>query len=64
VEGTLDRVEGKSYFTEFVVQATLRVPPGTDVHKAARALEKAEHVCLISNSLVSRRRIEPTVIVG
>jgi peroxiredoxin-like protein len=64
VEGTLDRVEGKSRFTEIVVHATLRVPAGADQDRAARLLEKAEHVCLISNSLVATRRIEPTVIVG
>ena len=64
VTGTLDRVDGKSYFTDFVVQATLHVPVGTDAQKARRALEKAEHVCLISNSLVSRRRLKPTVVVG
>lgn len=64
VTGTLDRVDGKAFFTEFVVQATLHAPAGTDAQKATRALEKAEHVCLISNSLVSKRRLEPTVVVG
>lgn len=64
VEGTLDRVEGRSYFTEFVVRATLRVPAGTDQDSAIKAMEKAEHVCLISNSLVAKRRLDPTVIVG
>ncbi len=61
VEGKLDRVEGRSYFTEFVVHATLRVPPGTDQERATQLLEKSEHVCLISNSLVAERRIEATV---
>ena len=49
VEGTLDRVEGKSRFTEVVVHATLRVPGGVDQERATRLLEKAEQSCLISN---------------
>ena len=64
VEGKLDKVDGKSHFTEIVVHATLRVPAGTDQDRATRLLEKGEQVCLISNSLVARRRLDPTVIVG
>ena len=64
VEGKLDRVEGRTYFTEFVVHATLRVPAGTDQERATKLMEKAEHVCLISNSLVAQRHLDPTVIVG
>jgi organic hydroperoxide reductase OsmC/OhrA len=64
VEGKLDRVEGRTHFTGLVVHATLRVPAGTDADRARRLLEKAEHVCLISNSLLARRRIVPTVVVG
>lgn len=64
IEARLDRVDGRTFFTEIVVHATLRVPPGTDQDRATRLLEKAEHVCLVSNSLVSQRRLEPTVIVG
>ena len=64
VEAKLDRVEGRTYFTEFVVHATLRVPAGTDPQRATKLMEKAEHVCLVSNSLVAQRRLEPTVIAG
>ena len=64
VDGKLDRVEGKSRFTEIAVHATLRVPAGTDRERATRLMEKAEHVCLISNSLTAERRLEPTVVVG
>ncbi|HET7203584.1 MAG TPA: OsmC family protein [Steroidobacteraceae bacterium] len=64
VAGTLDRVEGTSRFTEMVVTATLRVPAGTDQERANRLMAKAEHVCLISNSLVAERRLVPTVVVG
>jgi organic hydroperoxide reductase OsmC/OhrA len=64
VEGKLDRVEGRSFFTEFVVHATLRVPSGTDPDRATKLMEKAEHVCLISNSLVAQRRLDLNVIAG
>ena len=64
VEGKLDRVEGKSRFTEIVVRATLRVPAGTDHARAEKLMEKAEQVCLISNSLLAERRLEPTVVDG
>ena len=62
VEGTLDKVEGKTKFTHMLVRATLRVPVGTDEAKAKQLLERAEHVCLISNSLVAERRIESTIV--
>jgi organic hydroperoxide reductase OsmC/OhrA len=64
VRGKLDRVDGRTQFTEIDVDATLRVPPGTDPERATRLLEKSEHVCLISNSLVAQRRLHPTVVVG
>ncbi|MCJ7451766.1 MAG: OsmC family protein [Steroidobacteraceae bacterium] len=64
VRGTLDRVEGKSRFTEIVVEATLEVPEGTDRDKAAKAMERAEHLCLISNSLLAERRLVATVTVA
>ena len=64
VEGTLDRVDGKSRFTEIVVHATLRVPAGTETERATRLMEKAEQSCLITNSLVATRRLVATVAVG
>jgi organic hydroperoxide reductase OsmC/OhrA len=64
VDGTLERVEGRTRFTQILVQATLRVPAGTDHDRAMKLMEKAEHVCLISNSLVAERRLEPTVVAG
>ncbi len=64
VEGTLDRVDGKSRFTQIVLHGTLRAPSGTDQDRATRLMEKAEQACLISNSLLAGRRLEPTVIVG
>lgn len=51
VEGILDRADNRMSFTAFKVTAKLVVPAGTDETKAQRILEKAEHTCLITNSL-------------
>lgn len=64
VEGTLDRVEGRTRFTRIVVRATLHVPAGTDEAKARQLVERAEHVCLISNSLVAERSVEATIVAA
>lgn len=60
-EGTLARTEGPARFTRFVTHATLRVPAGTDETKAKLLLEKAEHNCLIANSLTGSRELVATV---
>jgi organic hydroperoxide reductase OsmC/OhrA len=55
--GTLDRVDGKMRFTRFETHAKLHVPPGADVERAKKLLEKAEHTCLVANSLNSERHL-------
>jgi organic hydroperoxide reductase OsmC/OhrA len=57
-EGILDRVEGVTRFTRFEIRATLTVPRGTDEHKAKRLLEKAEAVCLVTNSLNAEKHLD------
>jgi len=64
VEGTLDRVERVTQFTGFVVRASLQVPPGTDPERARGLLEKAEKVCLISNSLKATPHLEAKVEIA
>jgi organic hydroperoxide reductase OsmC/OhrA len=49
--GTLDRVERVTRFTEIRLEVELILPPGADLAKADRILEKAKSACLISNSL-------------
>jgi organic hydroperoxide reductase OsmC/OhrA len=63
-EGTLDRLEGKMRFTRFDTHAKLQVPPGTDIEKARRLLEKAESTCLVANSLSGERHLTMEVVVG
>ena len=61
VEGTLDRVEKVTRFTGLRVHASLRVPAGTDPDKARRLLERAEHACLITQSLKAQSELEAEV---
>ncbi len=61
VTGTLDRADGKTRFTEFTLHARLVTPPDVETAKAVRLLEKAESVCLISNSLSSTMHLTTEV---
>ncbi len=61
VDGKLDRVERVTQFTGFTVKAHLEVPSSTDIAKAERALQRAEQVCLITNSLKADSHLEATV---
>jgi organic hydroperoxide reductase OsmC/OhrA len=58
VEATLGRVEGVTQFTRVVTRAALTVPASADTVLYERTLVKAEHVCLISNSLRCRRELQ------
>jgi organic hydroperoxide reductase OsmC/OhrA len=62
VEGTLQRADGISKFTRYATRATLTVPAGADIDHARRLLERAEHTCLISNSLQGERTLEANVL--
>lgn len=63
-EGTLDRVERVNLFTEIRVRATLQVPPGTDEAQALSTLERAERLCLITNSLSASTHLDARVEVA
>lgn len=64
VVGVLARVEGVSRFTRFDITAALELPAGGDSAKAERLLEKAEQVCLVTNSLRSESHLERRVHFG
>lgn len=61
VDGTLDRVDRVTQFTNFVVRASLVIPSDGDPERARRLLERAEQSCLITNSLKGTSRLESTV---
>ena len=64
VEAVLDRVDRVTKFTEIKERVVLDVPAGTDTDKARRLLEKAEHVCLVTNSLTATTTLEAEVRVA
>jgi organic hydroperoxide reductase OsmC/OhrA len=51
-------------FTRFDTHARLHIPPGADVERAKKLLEKAEFNCLVANSLNSERHLTMEVAVG
>jgi organic hydroperoxide reductase OsmC/OhrA len=63
VEGVLERVDRTSQFTLFRTFAKLTVAHGTDPARARTLLERAEHGCLVANSLRGERTLESEVIV-
>ncbi len=63
-ESVLERVGQNSQFTRFTTFAKLTVPAGSDVAKARELLERAEHGCLIANSLRGSRALEAQVVTA
>ncbi len=61
-EGTVDRKEGVTRFTEIVLRPTLTVPAGVDLDRARRIIEKSEKACLVSASLATPVRLEPEIV--
>ena len=64
VDAVLDRVEKVTRFTECRETVVLEVPPGTDERKAMRLLEKAEHVCLVTNSMTCETHLDATIRIS
>jgi uncharacterized OsmC-like protein len=64
VTGTLERRDGTTQFTDFVINASLAVPQDTSEEKAHRLLEKAEAACLITNSLSGATHLNAVVAVA
>jgi peroxiredoxin-like protein len=62
VEGVLAREDRVTRFTGFTVNARLTVGPDIDEAQALRILEKAEHSCLVTNSLSGTTELKATVV--
>lgn len=60
--GTVNRHEGVTRFTEIVLRPTLTVAAGTERERALKLLEQSERACLVSSSLSTPIRLEPTII--
>ena len=62
--GTLDKIDRVTQFTSFDIDAELTIPAGGNEAKAERLLEKAEHHCLITNSMKAESRLKTRVLAG
>jgi organic hydroperoxide reductase OsmC/OhrA len=61
VTGTLNRQDGIPQFTRFRIRARLGVPNGISQELANSVLVKAEHRCLIANSLKAPVLLDATI---
>ena len=64
VEGVLEHIANTTQFTRFATAARLTIPPGADAGKARLLLSRAEHACLIANSLRGERTLSIEVVAG
>lgn len=61
VTGTLDKIDRATQFTHFDLVVVLTLAEGSNEEKAQRLLEKAEHHCLITNSLKAKSELETRI---
>jgi Predicted redox protein, regulator of disulfide bond formation len=61
-DATLDRKENLTQFTRVTLHAQLVVPAAANVALCQRALEKAEHGCLVANSLRCERELRTEIV--
>jgi organic hydroperoxide reductase OsmC/OhrA len=61
VVGTLDKADDGRRFTLFEIRAEIGLADPSTEERARRLLEKAEDLCLVSNSLKAERRLEVVV---
>ena len=64
VEATLDKTEDGRRFTTFAIQAEITVAEEGMEERAHKLLEKAEKVCLVTNSLRGETSLEVRVITA
>ena len=63
-EGTVDRRDGATRFTQIVLRPRLTLPAGADRERALRIIAKSEKACLISASLATPVHLEPEILSG
>ena len=61
-EGTVDRQDRITKFTEIVLRPRLTISEEVDPDHAIRLLHKAERACLVSASLMTPIRLEPELV--
>lgn len=64
VEAVLEHIGDTTQFTRFATAVRLSIPPGADRAKARLLLGRAEHGCLIANSLRGERTLSAEVVIS
>ena len=60
----LEKVDGKFMISEIELMPIITVSSEKDKERALRIIEKAEHHCLISNSIKSKVELKPEIIIA
>lgn len=63
-EGTVDRVDGVTRFTEIVLRPRVVLAPEADRARALWVIEKSGKTCLVSSSLSTPVRLEPELVAA
>lgn len=61
VTGTVERIDRVTQFTQFHLQARLRIPADSDVDQARQLLARAKHACLVTHSLKANFELDADV---
>jgi organic hydroperoxide reductase OsmC/OhrA len=61
--GTLDRVDGKTRFTEVTLRPKVTITAASDPAKAKALHARAHDICFIASSVAFDVRHEPTIVV-
>ena len=60
--GKLEKVDGKFMISEVELKPTVKIKLEKDRERAERIIQKAENLCLISNSAKSKIILSPTIL--
>ncbi|MDP4116998.1 MAG: OsmC family protein, partial [Bacteroidota bacterium] len=62
-EGKLEKIDGRFMMSEITLKPVIKVKSESDIEKGIRLIEKAEHNCLISNSMKTKIILIPKVTI-
>ena len=63
-KGILEKVDGKFFMTEIILEPTIQIAKEEDYEKTEKIILKAEKACLISNSIKSRVTVSSNVFIN